>query len=75
MASEAKFLMVQFLNWVDCRPRSHAEVRNAWSSTCPLNCAYEDAIADDLVERRADGHLALSERGRARLAAADPSPS
>jgi hypothetical protein len=73
MASEAKFLMVQFLNWVDCRPRSHAEVRDAWSSTCPLNCAYEDALSDDLVQRGADGRLVLSECGRARLAEANAS--
>ena len=70
MASEAKLLTLQFLQWLAVRPRSHAEVRNAWSSTCPLNCAFEDAICDDLVERSADGHLVLSERGRARLAEA-----
>jgi hypothetical protein len=70
MASEAKLLTVQFLQWLAARPRSHAEVRNAWSSTCPLNCAFEDAISDDLVERSRDGHLVLSERGRARLAEA-----
>jgi hypothetical protein len=67
MASEAKLLTVQFLQWLAARPRSYAEMRNAWSSTCPLNCAWEDAISDDLVERGADGHLVLSERGRARL--------
>ena len=70
MATEAKLLTVQFLQWLAARPRSHAEVRNAWSSTCPLNCAFEDAICDDLVERSQDGHLVLSERGRARLAEA-----
>jgi len=70
MASEAKLLTVQFLQWVAVRPRSYAEVRDAWSSTCPLNCAWEDAISDDLVERGADGHLVLSERGRTRLAEA-----
>jgi len=70
MATEAKLLTVQFLQWLAARPRSHAEVRNAWSSTCPLNCALEDAIADDLVERSAGGHLVLSERGRTRLAEA-----
>jgi hypothetical protein len=70
MASEAKLLTVQFLDWLAARPRRHAEVRNAWSSTCPLNCAFEDAICDDLVEHSADGHLVLSERGRARLAEA-----
>jgi hypothetical protein len=67
MASEAKLLTVQFLQWLAVRPRSYGEIRDVWSSTCPLNCAWEDAISDDLVERGADGHLALSERGRARL--------
>jgi len=74
MATEAKLLTVQFLQWLAARPRTHAEVRNAWSSTCPLNCAFEDAIAGDLVERR-DGCLVLSARGRARLAAAAASSS
>ncbi len=67
MATEAKLLTVQFLKWMAERPRSYAEVRAAWSSTCPLNCAWEDAITDDLVERLADGHLALTARGHARL--------
>src|SRR5947208_8468022 len=69
MASEARFLMVQFLDWVDCRPRRYAEIRDAWSSTCPLNCAWEDAVADDLIERGAAGSLVLTARGQARLAA------
>jgi hypothetical protein len=45
-------------------------MRDAWSSTCPLTCAWEDAIADDLVERTADGGLALTARGRQRVDAA-----
>jgi len=67
MASEAKLLTLQFLQWLAARPRRHDEVRNAWSSTCPLNCAFEDAICDDLVRRTADGHLVLTERGRVQL--------
>lgn len=67
MASEAKLLSVQFLQWLAARPRSYAEVRDAWSSTCPLNCAWEDAVADDLVRHTPDGIVALTERGRARL--------
>lgn len=67
MASEAKFLMAQFLAWVEAKPRSLGEVRDAWSSTCPLNCAWEDALCDDLVECRADGTVGLSARGRTRL--------
>ena len=66
MATEAKFLMVQFLEWVGAKPRRVAEARAAWSSTCPLNCAWEDALSDDLVVCGADGTVALSARGRAR---------
>ena len=75
MASEAKLLTLQFLKWVAERPRVCAEVRAAWSSTCPLNCAWEDAITDDLVERAADGHLALTARGHARLTEAGVEPA
>jgi hypothetical protein len=67
MASEAKFLMMQFLEWIDARPRRITEVRAAWSSTCPLNCTWEDAISDDLVSCGLDGRISLSARGRARL--------
>jgi hypothetical protein len=67
MASEAKFLMVQFLEWIDARPRNIAEARAAWSSTCPLNCAWEDAISDDLISCARDGGISLTARGRARL--------
>src|SRR5579872_1977949 len=67
MASEATFLMRQFLGWIDVGPRRPAEVREAWSSTCPLNCAWEDALADDLVGYDRDGRLVLTARGRARL--------
>lgn len=67
MASEAKLLSVQFLQWLAARPRSYAEVRDAWSSTCPLNCAWEDAVADDLVRHTRDGIVVLTERGRARI--------
>ena len=67
MASEAKLLTVQFLQWVAARPRRYAEVREAWSSTCPLNCAWEDAIADELVQHTPDGCVVLTEAGRGRL--------
>lgn len=69
MASEAKLLTLQFLRWIGEQPRRYADMRAAWGSTCPLTCAWEDAIADDLVCHTGDGRLALTERGRARLAA------
>ena len=72
MASEATFLMQQFLSWVDMRPRRPAEAREAWRSTCPLNCAWEDALADDLVGYDRDGRLMLTDRGRACIVVAGP---
>jgi hypothetical protein len=69
MATEAKLLTVQFLDWVARQPRSQAETRAAWRSTCPLNCAWEDAIAEDLVALTRDGAVVLTANGRARLEA------
>lgn len=67
MASEAKLLTIEFLKWIAVRPRTYTEARNAWSSTCPLTCAWEDAITDELIERAADGLLVLTARGREQL--------
>lgn len=69
MASEAKFLMVQFLAWIEARPRRVTEVRNAWSSTCPLNCAWEDALTDNMVALTPDGRVVLTAFGQALLEA------
>ena len=60
-------MKLEFLKWVAARPRRVAETRQAWSSTCPLNCAWEDAISEDLVAHAPGGLLVLTERGRALL--------
>lgn len=67
VASEAKLLIVQFLRWIDSRPRTRADVQEVWQSTCPLNSAWEDAIADDLVTTGSEGFLVLTARGRTLL--------
>ncbi len=67
MATEAKLLTLQFLGWLAARPRRYTEVREAWGSTCPLNCAWEDAVAEDLVRHCPDGLIVLTDAGRARL--------
>ena len=67
MATEAKLLIVQFLNWVAMRPRSRADVQEVWQSTCPLNSAWEDAIADDLVAFGPEGSLIVTAAGRTRI--------
>lgn len=71
MTSEARLLVVQFLRWVDSRPRTYADVQEAWQSTCPLNCAWEDATSDALVAFDGDARLVLTATGRERLRQAD----
>ena len=63
---------MQFLHWIAARPRSYAEVQAAWQSTCPLNCAWEDAMADGLVAYDGDGTIALTARGRIVLSGEAP---
>jgi hypothetical protein len=66
-ASQATFLIEQFLHRVADRPRSQVEARAVWGSTCPLNCAWEDAPCDDLVALTRDGSIMLTAVGRTRL--------
>ncbi len=69
-------LTLQFLIWVSNRPRSYAEARQAWRSTCPTTCAWEDAISEGLIEFETgsgrltgDTRVRLSAHGRAALQA------
>jgi len=67
VTSQATFLMAQFLDWVDRSPRTYADVRDVWPSTCPLNSAWEDAVTARFVVFNGDGTLVLTEDGRAEL--------
>ena len=66
----ATLLCLQFLDWIESRPRSYAEVMEAWRSTCPRMTVWEDAIADGLVRYagRRDDIVTLTEAGRSALA-------
>jgi hypothetical protein len=39
MATEAKFLIVQFLEWVAAKPRRVADARAAWPTRAPRGAA------------------------------------
>ena len=74
MPQSVNLLTVQFLGWVASRPRTCAEAREAWRSTCPMTCAWEDAISEGLIqfengaETAADhARVTLTARGRALL--------
>jgi hypothetical protein len=76
MPHSLSLLTLQFLTWVESRPRTYAEARQAWHSTCPTTCAWEDAISEGLIAFETGGgrltdrsRVVLSARGRAVLGA------
>jgi hypothetical protein len=68
MEVQPSLIMIQFLQWVADRPRSHEDVMDAWKSSCPRFPVWEDARADGLVRQRggASGQrrVELTTRGR-----------
>lgn len=63
-AAEAHALATaQFLEWLDRGQRSHAEVMDAWRSSCPRLSIWEDAVADGLVRLVPGGRVELTEAG------------
>jgi hypothetical protein len=72
MPEPASLLMLEFLSWVVCRPRTYDEAMDAWRSTCPRHTVCEDALIDGLIEvaRGAapqQAEVTLTPRGRAIL--------
>ncbi|MCA3352461.1 MAG: hypothetical protein INF97_17900 [Roseomonas sp.] len=66
-------LMVQFLRWLEERPRSYADTMDAWRSNCPRLSAWEDALDEGLIRLEparagaADMQVRVTAKGRARL--------
>ena len=66
-------LMVQFLRWLEERPRSYADTMDAWRSNCPRLSAWEDALDKGLIRLEparagaADMQVRVTAKGRARL--------
>jgi hypothetical protein len=69
-ANPPSLLMLQFLIWVADRPRTHADVMEAWRSTCPRMTVWEDAVIDGLVclENGGQRTVSLTPHGYALLA-------
>jgi hypothetical protein len=70
----ASALMLQFLDWVASRDRTHAEAMEAWRTSCPRMTVWEDAIDAGLIRlKRAEQatkgsvRVFLTSRGRALL--------
>lgn len=66
--------MLQFLNWLAQRRRSHADVMDAWQSSCPRLSVWEDAVIDGYAQFAGDAarSVVLTPRGRAVLDALAP---
>lgn len=62
-------LTIQFLAWVASRPRTYAEAKLAWRSTCPTTSAWEDALSESLIGFESGGDR-LSDASRVQLTAA-----
>ncbi len=76
MEDYAALSTMQFLAWVANRPRSYADVLEAWRSSCPRLSVWEDALGDHLVQcEQAKGKAAdqcavtLTPKGRSLLEA------
>ena len=64
-------LTLQLLEWINNKPRSYAEVLDAWRTSCPRLSIWEDACIAGLVAcEQGGGHLvSVSAKGRALLRA------
>jgi hypothetical protein len=65
--SGSDLLMIQFLGWVAERPRTYADVMDAWRTSCPRQSVWEDAqiagflqIDGEIVQLTARGAQHLS---------------
>ena len=69
MPKPVSLLTLQFLGWLADRPRSYADVMDAWRSNCPRDPVWEDALAAGLVryENGSRGRVILTALGRAAL--------
>ncbi len=69
MSGPAAHLRLQLLEWIAARPRSYADVLDAWRTSCPRLSIWEDACIDGLIDCEPDGShiVSLSDKGRAWL--------
>ena len=56
----------ELLTWVESRPRTYADVVDAWRSNCPRLAVWDDAVTAGLV-RIVRSEVTLTTAGRAAL--------
>jgi hypothetical protein len=66
--------MIEFLEWLELRPRTYAETIEAWHSHCPRLMIWEDSLADGLVRVEPGcSRVVVTDVGRAQLGASSQS--
>jgi hypothetical protein len=60
-------LVLDLLEWLATRPRTHRDVMTVWRTSCPRLSIWEDAVEAGLVSQE-NARVALSRRGAAYLA-------
>jgi hypothetical protein len=74
MTEPTRALTLQLLEWISSKPRTYAEVLDAWHTTCPRLSIWEDACADGLIDYNPQGDriVHVSPKGRALLQSPPP---
>ncbi|MGL4813558.1 MAG: hypothetical protein ACRCXM_17450 [Beijerinckiaceae bacterium] len=70
MTTALEPLILDLVEWVAVRPRTYADVMEAWRTSCPRLTVWEDATERGLVMRqRRDGHdgVIVTDAGQALL--------
>lgn len=57
-------LVRDLVEWVAKEPRTHAEVIDAWRTSCPRLTVWEDAVDRGLLMRKSKGRVVVTEAGR-----------
>jgi hypothetical protein len=60
-------LIFDLVEWVAKAPRTHADVMNAWRTSCPRLTVWEDAVDRGLLARQ-DANVVVTAAGRRLLA-------
>jgi hypothetical protein len=69
MSEPVEDLMVDFLAWLAPGAKPYGEVMEAWRTSCPRLTVWEEALDAHFVARRPAASVALTDAGRAWLAA------
>jgi hypothetical protein len=71
VAIENRALVLDLLEWIAGKPRTYAEVMDAWRTSCPRLPVWEDAVDAGFVARQRNGSatiVTVTPAGRAFLA-------